>query len=322
MTIIVGITTPDGVVLASESRTTQSHEGGHRILSDSAQKVFEIGRFGVATTGAAFIAGNTIAGLMDQFQAQLDEADSRDIDAFTAALGTFFDSRFVAWVEEMRDAEAQAKREEEDGEDDEQDGDKQEGEEQEGEEQEGDGEEQDAEEQDAEAGDGDEVDGEVGPWDMERFRGALTFLVAGYDAEGIGHIHEVSIPGPERGDYSPNTTERGTMWRGQTDAITRMLKGVDRARLVLPIDELSDEARHAIDDGFNALEYLHLFPITLQDAIDYASFLIRTTIDMQRFSDGTVGAPGEVPGCGGPLQILVVERGETGWATKPELRVA
>ncbi|MDX6705498.1 MAG: hypothetical protein QOI48_1344, partial [Solirubrobacteraceae bacterium] len=151
----------------------------------------------------------------------------------------------------------------------------------------------------------------------------LTFLIAGYDADGIGHIHEVMIPGPERGNYSPNTTERGTMWRGQTDVITRMLKGVDsRAQYLLPIDELSEEALQAINDGFNALEYVPILPITVQDAIDYSSFLIRTTIDMQRFSDGTVGAPGLVPGCGGPLQVLVVERSTTRGATKPDLHVA
>jgi hypothetical protein len=264
VTIIVGITTPDGVVLASDSRTTQSHEGGHRILSDSAQKVFEIReRFGVATTGLAFIGGNTIAGLMDQFLAQLGDQDAEEVDAFTHALGEFFDQRFTA------QAEAEGVR-----------------------------------------------------WDTDEAGFPLSFLVAGYDAEGIGHIREVLIPGPEPGAGSADTVEHGTIWRGQTDVITRMLKGVDRARLVLPIDELSEEALHAIDDGFNALEYIHLFPITVQDATDYASFLIRTTIDMQRFSDGTAGAPGEVPGCGGPIQILVVEPSRTVWATNRELRVA
>jgi hypothetical protein len=138
---------------------------------------------------------------------------------------------------------------------------------------------------------------------------------------GIGHIREVMVPGPEHGNYSPNTTERGTMWRGQTDVITRLLKGVDSvACLLLPLEELSVEAREAMGDGFNALEYLPILPITVEDAIDYLSFLIRTTIDMQRFSDGTGRAPGLVPGCGGPLQVLVVERSTTRWATKPELR--
>jgi hypothetical protein len=41
---------------------------------------------------------------------------------------------------------------------------------------------------------------------------------------------------------------------------------------------------------------------------------------MQRFSDGTVGAPGLVPGCGGPLQILVIERERTVWVAENELR--
>ena len=38
MTIIVGITTPDGVILASDSRLTRSFGESHRIVSDSAQK--------------------------------------------------------------------------------------------------------------------------------------------------------------------------------------------------------------------------------------------------------------------------------------------
>ena len=143
----------------------------------------------------------------------------------------------------------------------------------------------------------------------------------GYDAKGIGHIHEVKIPGPRRGDYSPNTTDHGTIWRGQTDVITRLLKGVDRSQLDLPLDEFPEEVVDQIAEGLDALEYVLLFPITVQDAVDYSSFLVRTTIDMQRFSDGTFANPGLIPGCGGPLQILVVERSRTIWAAKPELAV-
>jgi hypothetical protein len=261
MTVIVGITTPDGVLLASDSRTTQSGEGGHRIISDSAHKVFEVGPFGVATSGLAFIGENTIAGLMDQFLAQLEGEAAEEVDAFTDALGEFFHARFSAWLAE---------------------------------------------------------DGES--WDVDAQGFPLRFFVAGYDTQGIGHIHEVQIPGPERGDYSPNTTDTGTMWRGQTDVISRLLKGVDRSQLQLPLEQLSKEVVDDLVDSFDSLEYLHLFPITLQDAVDYSSFLIRTTIDMQRFSDGTVANPGLVPGCGGPLQIFVVERSRTRWAARPELR--
>jgi hypothetical protein len=290
MTIIVGITTPDGVILASDSRTTRGDESGHRIISDSAQKVFEIGRFGVATTGLAFIAGNTIAGLMDQFLAQFGEDDAKDVDTFANVLGEFFDARFGAWIAEAGTREAE--------------GDDQ------GDEPEGRGE-----------GEGNKAEEEEDGWDTGTLGFALTFLVAGYDAEGIGHIHEVKLPGPERGSHSPNTANHGTIWRGQTDVITRMLKGVDMAGLRLPDDGLSEEVLKEIVDGFDLLEYVHLFPVTVQDAVDYSSFLIRTTIDMQRFSDGTLAQPGLIPGCGGPLQILVVERSGTRWATKPELRV-
>ena len=38
--------------------------------------------------------------------------------------------------------------------------------------------------------------------------------------------------------------------------------------------------------------------MTLQNAVDYTIFLIKTTIDMQRFSDGIVMAPGAIAGCG------------------------
>ncbi len=48
-----------------------------------------------------FIAENTIAGLMDQFLAQVGIDDEQDVDAFTDALGAFFDSRFVDWSNEV-----------------------------------------------------------------------------------------------------------------------------------------------------------------------------------------------------------------------------
>jgi hypothetical protein len=57
----------------------------------------------------------------------------------------------------------------------------------------------------------------------------------------------------------------------------------------------------------------------MQDAVDFASFLIRTTIDMQRFSDGTRADPGDLPGCGGPVRILAVTREALQWVTPPTL---
>jgi len=258
VTIIIGITTPDGVVLASDSRTTQSQGESHRVVSDNAQKVFKVGGFGVATSGIAFIGNDTIAGLMDQFLSELEDGAANEVGAFSDALAAFFDERF------MRQVEA-----------------------------------------------------EGASWDPEENGWVLTFLVAGYDDAGIGHIIEVTAPGKGRGDYSPNTTAQGVIWRGQTDVIQRMIKGVDWSGL----GAFEGEIQKDVVEHLNSLEYMSIFPITVQDAIDYGSFLVKATIDMQRFSDGTLLAPGLVPGCGGPLQILAVERSEAKWVSDPTLHL-
>jgi hypothetical protein len=255
MTIIVGTTTPDGVILASDSRMTRKTDESYRIISDSSQKVFEVGGYGVATAGIAFISDDTIAGLMDQFLALLDDEGRKTVDTLADALGKFFHRRFMAWVEE---------------------------------------------------------------WDDEEDGFPLLFFVAGYDDDGIGHIREVLIPGAERGEQSSDTTFPETIRGGQTDVIDRLLHGVDWDKAAIAKGTIPDE----IVESLQSVAYRELAPITVQDAIDYASFLIRTTVDMQRFSDGTLGAPGLVPGCGGPLQILVVERSGARWAAKPELHVS
>jgi hypothetical protein len=258
VTVIVGITTPDGVILASDSRLTRETDDGYRILSDSSQKIFEVGGYGVAMAGLAFIADHTIAGLMDQFVAQVTDDDRKTVDTFADALGAFFDRRFADWFEAA---------------------------------------------------------GET--YDVEKSGYQLWFFVAGYDDEGIGHIRQVFIPGPVRGEDSPDTTLPETIRGGQTDVIDRLLDGVDWDKAAIPKNAISDE----VNERLQSVAYNELAPITVQDGIDYASFLIRTTIDMQRFSDGTIGDPGLIPACGGPLQILVVEQSRTRWPAKLELRV-
>lgn len=141
---------------------------------------------------------------------------------------------------------------------------------------------------------------------------SLGFIVAGYDTFGIGHAWEVGIPGPIVRQTNINTVERGALWRGQVDVIGRLIKGVDwNALTAAEID--FDEATSA---SLGRLEYVLLLPVTLQDAVDMTSFLVRTTIDMQRFSDGTSLAPGLIPGCGGRTQILAVTRSSVEWVSR------
>jgi hypothetical protein len=261
MTIVVGLATPDGLVLATDSRTTAFPDAsGHRnrVASDSADKLFVVcGRFAVATFGDAFIGERTIAGLMSEFIALVGEVP-QDVAEFAAALGHFFHERYERW---RLDAHMP------------------------------------------------EPDPALSP--------PLGFLVGGYDESGIGRFHEVGIPGPRTEEQSDvNTAQIGMLPRGQRDVIDRLLLGVDRDVL-----EAQGVGLHPdVDEALGKLTYNLFFPITLQDGIDFASFLIRTTVDMQRFSDGTFAFSVGVPGCGGPTRIAVVRRTDVEWVTPPRLR--
>jgi hypothetical protein len=141
----------------------------------------------------------------------------------------------------------------------------------------------------------------------------VGFLVAGYDSDGIGHIHEVFAPGPIV-NHEPDLTTAigGACWRGQTDVINRLVAGVDWSALAAQDEQLSEA-----DIGkLNGLEYDLIYPVTVQDAVDFATFLIRTTIDMQRFSDGISSGGGSVPGCGGETRVVAVQRGDVEWVSQ------
>lgn len=259
MTIVVGVASPDGLVLAGDSRTTRSDGDRTRIASDNSCKVFSVGsRWAVATYGVAFVGESTIDGLMTEFIAHIGDEAPQDVDLFSAELGKFFTDRFEAAL-----AKAEAE------------------------------------------------------WDVETQGWALGFLVAGYDTQGVGQIGEVLIPGGVQPEESRRTTlSGGVMWRGQTDVIRRLIHGIDWGELALQEIDLDEEKIEELHGLHYQLEY----PITVQDAVDFATFLVHTTIDMQRFSDGWMGRPGEVPGCGGPVQVLAVTRSGTRWVTRNELR--
>jgi hypothetical protein len=251
MTIVVGAASPDGIVLAADSRTTLSDGQRHRIATDSAEKLFGLqNRFGVATYGTALLGDQTINGVMNEFVAAADEDPCQDVETFAKTLGAFFTDRFNQVYPEY----------------------------------------------------------EATPsgW-------PLGFVVAGYDSAGVGHVWEVGVPGPVVSEQTDVTTRvRGLLWRGQGDVIGRLVKGIDYLALGAADVELPDE----IVETLKKLEYILLMPATLQDAVDLAAFLVRTTVDMQRFSDGTAFSPGLVPGCGGEIQMLAVTPTGVDWISR------
>jgi hypothetical protein len=264
MTIVVAVASPDGIVLAADSRTTTFPEGAApgartRVLSDTALKVFEVaGQYSVATFGQALIGPQTIAGIMAEFAAESQAEVLGDIHTFANALGAFFTTRYTAWRESVGH-----------------------------------------------------------PIGEDEPTGALGFLVGGYDTAGVGHVVEVHVPHGELVDGVGISTAEGggVIFRGQIGVINRLLRGVD-------VDALAATGvtvPHDIVTAMGQLQYEVLFPITIQDAIDLSAFLIRTTIDMQRFSDGIVADPGEVPACGGEVVVLATRRAEVEWVSRPAL---
>src|SRR5438132_142376 len=63
-TVAVGVALSEGLVLAADSRLTYMTNQvypGYKVLSDFTSKVFDIGKFGVATYGEAFLQDRSIA---------------------------------------------------------------------------------------------------------------------------------------------------------------------------------------------------------------------------------------------------------------------
>jgi hypothetical protein len=263
MTIVIGVSAPDGLILAADSRTTVLRPDGSgsvrpRIASDNAEKVFDVcGGYAVATFGDAFIGNQTIAGLMSEFEATVDGEDL-PVDDFADRLGDYFNKRYA----------------------------------------------------DARAAAGDPVR----PDEI----GHLGFLIGGYDGGGVGHICEVLIPDGKRTDTDLNTAdETGFVFRGMTDVINRLMRGVDWeaiGRVGIVVDS-------KLGKELDGVTYEVNYPITVQDAIDLAVFLVRTTIDMQRFSDGVVAQPGGWSGCGGPINVIALQQDGVEWVSSPVLQV-
>jgi hypothetical protein len=135
----------------------------------------------------------------------------------------------------------------------------------------------------------------------------LGFLLAGYE-DGESKILEVTLP--SRKVSQPVQPPGGAAWRGQTDPIVRLLKGCD-ANLLGAAAEKDSKSEHFKEllETIPKLEYLVPFALMhLQDAVDFALFAIRTTIDTQRLTSGTVFQGAAWPGVGGPIEIGVIRR--------------
>lgn len=134
---------------------------------------------------------------------------------------------------------------------------------------------------------------------------ALALLVGGYDTgDKEGKVYEIYVPGEDAHVVQTTDNRVGAAWRGHTLVIGRLLKGFDpRLRELEGFEEKISKTMES-----SPLDYLiDYWSMTLQDAIDLATFLVHTTIQMQRFSDGIRNAPGMSANCGGAIEVAVIE---------------
>ncbi len=138
----------------------------------------------------------------------------------------------------------------------------------------------------------------------------LGFLVSGYDDAGVGEAWEVTLPSRAVEQIATTVNGGGAAWRGQSDVVTRMVRGADLDLLMrlAAVNGMGGEL-DAVMPLLDECSYRIPFDsMNLQDGIDFAVLCIRTTIDVQRLTLGPLATAPEFswPGVGGPIEIATV----------------
>ena len=257
MTIVVAAAAPDGIALATDSRTTHQKGPAHRIRTESARKVFSVGATAIATYGVAEIGGRSIAGLMDVAGRTIGADDEPE------EVGTKLAQFFGGLLRRENSTFLKS--------------------------------------------------------------GVLGFLVAGYTRQRRGVLLDVLVPATDGEAVRPipkvGTTRRGMVYRGSTGFLRRVFEGTDRDELDRIADSSERDALAKLSPRIGQLRYELNTPNSLQDAVDLAAFAVRFTIDMERFTDGTLSNPGAAPGCGGKIQLAAVRPSGVEWIAEPTVRL-
>lgn len=131
---------------------------------------------------------------------------------------------------------------------------------------------------------------------------ATCFHVAGYTESGGTSHQEVWLVDVRNNkcDRQNKAEQQGASWGGEMDILARLLQPVMQ-----------------VDDAGNVVASLPAYSIpwqffTLQDAIDFAIFATRATIEVIRFQT----RPKTV---GGPIDVLVLQQQECKWIQRKEL---
>ena len=135
----------------------------------------------------------------------------------------------------------------------------------------------------------------------------MVFVVAGYDVgSAYGSVYLFVIPGKPK-PVQRNPDNFGMTWGGQLEIVSRIIQGFDPNLPKIMMDALK-LSQQEVDRVINTLKRNLEFPIPydvlpLQDCIDLATFMIRSTIIAQGLAIG-------VRGVGGPIDVAIIRRVE------------
>jgi len=310
MSLGINTTTPEGIVLAADSRQSyRNQKGMSRIGSDSASKVFKVNdRIGLIVAGLAFLPENgvlkNISRFIEEFKKDVvSQSAEETVLEIAERLKDFFEEKYQ-YKNQLESLPAQIKA--------------------------------DLERQGCKI-----VDIKVEK-DHVKFKfndpnglvkdgvagvDQLQFIIGGYNRDGSHQVAMVYIPGTVelKRDSTKKGQEYGASWIGQVDVVSRIVLGFDGRIGGLPaMQKVASEIGAAeFQKQLHGLEYVIQWgTMTLQDGIDFSSLAIGTTTAIQRFSDGIAGDPGDMPGVGGPIDVAVItpEKGFV-WIAKKNLSV-
>lgn len=307
MSLGINTTTPEGMVLAADSRQSyRNKKGMSRIGSDSASKVFKLNnRMGLIVTGLAFLPENdvlkNISRFIEEFKGSITGGNT--VAETAEKLKVFFENKYH-YKEKLKALPIQIKA--------------------------------DLERQ------GGKIISLKEEKDHIKFEykdpqgilktgvagvELLQFIIAGFNNNGSHEALTVTVPGKveKKRDSTKKGQEYGASWIGQIDVISRVVLGFDGRIGNLPLMQEAAQkiGPQEVSKQLSSLEYVIQWgTMTLQDAIDFSNLAIETTTAIQRFSDGIMGDPGDIPGVGGPVDIAVITpEKDFVWIAKKNLRV-
>lgn len=292
MSLAINTTTPEGLVLAADSRQSyRNRKGQARIGSDSASKIFELSRsIGLAITGPAFLEEGgipkNISKFVEDFKQQ-HKVEGKKVETVARSLHKFFDEKYN-YRKALEELPQKIKQE--------------------------------LEQKGLEVLDFRQEDGKVifKFKDKEGKMGEgvggvdqLAFIVAGYNSDGSHQVFMVYVPGhiEEKRSSEIKGKEYGASWAGQIDVIARVVLGRDPrlSNLNFVQQAAKNLGEKTVRKELGGLEYaISWGTMNLQDSINFSVLMIQTTSAIQRFSDGILMDPGDITGVGGPVDVAVI----------------